>query len=618
MRVIDSKLSNYHNCFIDIAVTRMEYEKLEFNLHSADFLFYFQRVFSPFHYAACTRENEVGSGSAGAVVANRLSENPDIRVLLLEAGGAPKLKSEVPILAAQLQMTRNDWRYLTVPQKHSCFGLINRQMPWPRGRVLGGSSILNYMLYVRGNRRDYDQWARNGAEGWTWKEVYPYFLKSEDNQDPHTAFNGYHGTGGYLTVNTPPFVTPLGHAFEQSALFLGYSVNDINGVRQTGATIPQGTIRRGSRCSTAKAFLSSAGKRPNLDIVINAFVTKILIDSDRRARGVLYDKDGHSFEALARREVIVSAGSVNSPQLLMLSGIGPKKQLKKFGIPVIADLPVGENLQDHVGSAGIHFVIDDPVSLLPNRILSVKNFLKFITMGKGPLTVLGGCEGLAFVNTPFANHTDDWPDIEIHFISSSPSSDEGVSIRRVMGLTDEDFKAVYVPYIGKDSFTMYPVLLRPKSRGRIYLQSADPYVKPKIDPRYFSNPLDIKKLVQGMKICLKLGLQPPFLKMGSSLFETKFPGCEIYPLYSDLYLECVARTYTITIYHPVGTCKMGSPWDPTAVVDSHLRVIGIKGLRVVDASIMPTIVSGNTNAPVIMIAEKASDLIKLAQLGMEK
>ncbi|GIY53599.1 glucose dehydrogenase [Caerostris darwini] len=563
-------------------------------------------------------EQQVGGGSAGAVVANRLSEDPSVRVLLLEAGGVPKLKSEVPILAAQLQMTRNDWRYLTVPQRYSCFGLVNRRMPWPRGRVLGGSSVLNYMLYIRGNRRDYDQWAKNGAHGWSWKEVYPYFLKSEDNQDPHTAFNGYHGTGGYLTINTPPFVTPLGYAFEDSALHMGYPINDLNGVHQTGASIPQGTIRRGSRCSTAKAFLSSAGKRPNLDIAIKAFVTKILIDSERHARGVLFDKAGKTFQVLARREVIVSAGSINSPQLLMLSGIGPKKQLKRLGIPVVADLPVGENLQDHVGSAGIHFVINEPVSLLPNRILTLKNFLSFITMGKGPLTILGGCEGLAFVKTPFANKTDDWPDIEIHFISSSPSSDEGASIRKVMGLNDESFNAVYVPYIGKDTFTMYPVLLRPKSRGRVFLRSSNPYVKPKIDPRYFSSPLDIKKLVQGMKICLQLGLQPPFLKMGSRLFDTKFPGCEAYPLWSDLYLECVARTYTITIYHPVGTCKMGSLWDPTAVVDPHLRVKGIQGLRVVDASVMPTIVSGNTNAPVIMIAEKASDLIKLGQLGLEE
>ncbi|GFW83973.1 alcohol dehydrogenase [Trichonephila clavipes] len=499
-------------------------------------------------------------------------------------------------------------------------------MPWPRGKVLGGSSVLNYMLYIRGNRRDYDKWSMNGANGWSWKEVFPYFLKSEDNRDPHTAFNGYHGTGGYLTIETPPYVTPLGYAFEDSALYLGYSINDLNGVHQTGASIPQGTIRRGSRCSTAKAFLSAAGKRPNLDIAINTFVTKVLIDPDRHARGVLYDKAGLTFQVLARKEVIVSAGAINSPQLLMLSGIGPKKQLKKLGsvctdnytshsqlfewnkgfsedwevseddesscrsvtsrtgddhsflfdingipIPVIADLPVGENLQDHVGSAGIHFVIDEPVSLIPNRILSLKNFLSFITMGKGPLTILGGAEGLAFVNTPYANKSDDWPDIEIHFISSSPSSDEGVSIRRIMGLNDESFKAVYVPYIGKDTFTMYPVLLRPKSRGRVYLQSPNPYVKPKIDPRYFSHPLDVKALVQGMKICLKLGLQPPFLKMGSRLFETKFPGCEVYPLYSDLYLECVARTYTITIYHPVGTCKMGSMWDPTAVVDPYLR-----------------------------------------------
>ncbi|XP_054709538.1 glucose dehydrogenase [FAD, quinone]-like [Uloborus diversus] len=555
----------------------------------------------------------VGGGSAGAVIANRLSEDPNIKVLLLEAGGIPKLKSEVPILAAQLQMTRNDWKYKTVPQKYSCFGLINRELPIPRGKVLGGSSVLNYMLYIRGNRRDYNKWADNGAYGWSWDQVFPYFLKSEDNRDPDKVINGYHGTNGYLTVSTPPFSTPLGYAFEKAAKYLGYPKVDLNGPRQTGASIPQGTIRRGARCSTAKAFLSSASSRKNLDILLKAFVTKIIIDKYRIARGVLFDRLGRSYKVTARREVIVSAGTINSAQLLMLSGIGPRKQLSRYGIPVVADLPVGENLQDHVGSAGIHFVMDAPVSLLPNRILNVRNFLDFITSGKGPMSILGGCEGIAFVNTPHANKSEDWPDIEIHFISSSPSSDEGQSIRKVMGLNDQVFNAVYVPYIGRDSFTMYPVLLRPKSRGRITLQSSSPYMPPKIDPSYFNRPEDIKVLVEGMKLCIKLGLKPPFLKMGARLFGTTFPGCETYALWSEPYLECVARTYTITIYHPVGTCKMGSPWDPTAVVDPHLRVKGIGSLRVVDASVMPTIVSGNTNAPVIMIAEKASDLIKMAR-----
>ncbi|XP_067139595.1 glucose dehydrogenase [FAD, quinone]-like [Centruroides vittatus] len=552
----------------------------------------------------------VGGGSAGAVLANRLSEDKDVTVLLLEAGTNENYVTDIPVLAAFLQLSPLDWGYETVTQEASCFGLYERKSRWPRGKVLGGSSVLNYMLYVRGNRYDYDIWAANGATGWSWKDVYPYFLKSEDNRDPSVVRNGFHNTGGYLTVSTPPYATPLAQAFVDAGIAMGYHNVDPNGAFQTGFTIPQGTLRRGARCSTAKAFLRPAKKRKNLHIVTQAFVTKIHFDKWKRARAVEFDRVGLTHIIKSRIEIIVSAGAINSPQLLMLSGIGPKHHLKEMGIPVIADLPVGYNLQDHIYPGGVHFLVDEPVSAVQSRIFNLYDITKYLTFGKGPLTMLGGLEGLGFINTKYANRSIDFPDIEIHFISGSPSSDGGQTFHRVQGITDELWDKLFRPFLFWDTFSFYPVLLRPKSRGFLKLRSKDPYEYPHIDPRYLTHPDDINVMVDSMKFSLKLGESKPFKAYGSRIFPVKFPGCEHFKMLSDEYLACVARVYTCTIYHPVGTCKMGAAHDPTAVVDLELRVKGVYGLRVVDASIMPTIISGNTNAPTIMIAEKASDMIK--------
>ncbi|CAN8022927.1 unnamed protein product [Ixodes persulcatus] len=559
----------------------------------------------------------VGGGSAGAVVASRLSEDPGVSVLLLEAGGLPNFFLDVPLLAAEIQQTKFDWAYRTVPQEVSCFGLKNRQSLWPRGKVLGGSSVLNYMLYVRGNRRDYDRWERElGCLGWGWDSVLPYFLKSEDNRDPEIAFNGYHGRGGYLTVSTAPYTSPLAHAFVASGMALGYPNLDPNGPVQTGFAIPQGTVRRGGRCSTAKAFLEPCRGRQNLHILVRAHVTKasrrssaILFSEMKRASTVLFRHRRLQRSVRARREIILSAGSVSSPQLLMLSGIGPRRHLESLGIRVISDLPVGENLQDHIGGAGISFSINDSVSVVRKRF-NPKTAFDYFLKGQGPLTVLGGVEGIGFLRTKYNAESDDWPDAEIHFVSSSPAADGGHTIRRVMGMTDELFNRVYKPYLNMDSFTMYPVLLRPKSRGWIKLRSADPNDHPVIDPRYLTELQDVLVLVEAMKQLIALGLSEPFRKFDAQIFATDFPGCEAYAPYSDEHLACLARTYTATIYHPSGTCRMGDAGDPTTVVDPELRVLGVSGLRVVDASVFPDIPSGNTNAPVIMVAEKASDMIR--------
>ncbi|KAI1286912.1 Glucose dehydrogenase -like protein [Halotydeus destructor] len=553
----------------------------------------------------------VGGGSAGAVMANRLSENPYWKVLLLEAGGSESILSDIPLAAATLQMTPIDWAYQTEPQEASCFGLINRRSRWPRGRVLGGSSVLNYMLYIRGNRRDYDSWAHLGLDGWSWEDVFPYFLKSEDNRDPSIAYNGYHSVGGYLTVSSPPDVTPIAVAFPEAGKHLGYPNVDLNGPVQTGFSIPQGTQRRGARCSTSKAFLQSIKGRPNLHVVTFAYATKILFDDHKRAVAVQFDRFSLSHVVYARKEIVVSSGAINSPQLLLLSGIGPQDHLESLGIPVVANLPVGQNLQDHIYPGGVHFKINQRISLVQRRVVNLPNIITYFSQGKGPLTALGGVEGLGFIKTQYANFSDDWPDFEIHMITGGPSSDDGQTFRRVQGFTREMWDKVYKPYLPYDSFSLYPVLLRPKSRGYLKLRTTSPYDPPIIDPRYLTHPDDILRMVDAMKISIAVGYAPAFKQFDAELFQTTFPGCEIYVMWSDEYLACVARTYTSTIYHPVGTCRMGFQNDPRSVVDSKFRVLGgITGLRVVDGSVFPNIISGNTNAPIIMMAERASDFIK--------
>ncbi|KAH9493799.1 hypothetical protein DERF_014527 [Dermatophagoides farinae] len=553
----------------------------------------------------------VGAGSAGAVVANRLSEDYRTKVLLLEAGGSETLFSDIPIAAATLQMTPIDWAYQTEPQSVSCFGLKNQRSRWPRGRVLGGSSVLNYMLYVRGNRRDYDRWVDLGAYGWSWQDVLPYFMKSEDNQDPTVAANGYHGVGGYLTVANPPDSTPISLAFPEAGKHLGYPNVDINGPTQTGFTIPQGTIRNGARCSTSKAYLASVRNRQNLHVLTFAYATKVIFNEYKRAVAVQFDRFSLTHIVYARKEIILSGGSINTAQLLMLSGIGPRDHLESLGIPVIANLPVGKNLQDHIYPGGIHFTIDGKYSMIQRRVSSLPNTIAYFALGRGPWTLLGGVEGLGFIKTKFANQSDDWPDFEIHLVSGGPSSDDGQTFRRVQGYTDEMWTQVYQPYVKFDTFSFYPVMLRPESIGYIQLRSSNPYDPPIIDPKYLTHPKDIASMVDAMKICIAVGLTPPYRKMKARLFETIFPGCEHYPMWSDEYLACVARTFTSTLYHPVGTAKMGAPWDPTAVVDPELRVLGgVKGIRVADGSVMPKVVSGNTNAPIIMIGERVSDMIK--------
>jgi len=510
----------------------------------------------------------VGAGSAGCVMANRLSANPSNRVLLLEAGGVDSNPFiHMPAGLAQLATnTKINWSYQTEPQA----GLNQRRMYWPRGRVLGGSSSINAMIYIRGQAEDYDNWETLGNPGWGFDGVLPYFLKSEDQQRGKSAL---HATGGPLSVQNLRHTNPLSHVFLKAAAQAGYSAtDDFNARQQAGVGLYQVTQRDGKRCSSAVAFLKPALKRPNLDVLTNALTEKVLIEAGR-AIGVVASHKGQRRRFIGG-ETILCGGAINSPQLLMLSGVGPAEQLKAADVQVQHELKgVGQNLQDHLD---ICTLVSSSSTQTYDKTSQILAGLKYLFGKKGPVTS-NLAEAGGFVASSLA--MDERPDIQFHFVPAM-LDDHGRNILPGRGLT------------------IHACVLRPQSRGDIRLASADPTQAPVMQPNYLQAPHDLELMLEGVRMTRALFMQEAFDDIRDGFI---FPEEQVE---SEDELTDFIKRKAETIYHPVGTCKMGN--DPMAVVDSELNVHGVENLRVVDASIMPELVSGNTNAPTIMIAEKCA------------
>ena len=524
----------------------------------------------------------VGGGSAGCVLAGRLSEDPAVRVALLEAGPPDKsVLIHCPAgLALIAQTGQVNWAFETVPQP----GLGGRKGYQPRGKVLGGSSSVNAMIYLRGQHQDYDHWAQLGNPGWSWDEVLPYFVRAEHNE---RGADAWHGSGGPLNVADLRSPNPVARRFVQAAVQAGHPGNpDFNGAVQEGAGMYQVTHRDGERFSAAKAYLTPHLGRPNLRVITGARVTRIVLDG-RRATGVEARLPGGGTARLtARREVLLAAGALQSAPLLMLSGIGPGQALQSLGIPVRHDLPgVGAHLHDHPDVVQLFDApkVRELLGLSPGALWrAIKGIQEWRRHRTGMLTTNFAEAGVFLRSAPEVAT----PDVQLHFVIGK--------------LVDHGRKAVFG--LG---YSCHMCLLRPTSRGSVGLASPDPLAAPRIDPNFLAERDDVDRMIAGFKAMRRIMAQPALAELGAREWSDSALA------QSDEQIEQLLRARVDTIYHPVGTCRMG-PDARHDVVDAELRVHGVAGLRVVDASIMPRVVSGNTNAPVIMIAEKAVDMIRAA------
>jgi choline dehydrogenase len=520
----------------------------------------------------------VGGGTAGCVVAARLSEDPRLRVALIEAGGSNQhyVVTMPAAVAAVMARRQFNWGFSTIPQR----ALRQRRIPVPRGRLLGGTGSMNGMVYHRGHPRDYEDWARQGLPNWSWAQVLPYFVRSEHNEDYPAST--YHGRTGPLHVSYVPRPNGMTHTYIAAVRSLGFaSCDDFSGPNPEGVGLRQATIHRGRRVSTASAFLQPALRRQNVTVFKNARVRRVLFE-DRRATGVEAALTGTGNVRIeANREIVLTSGAIHSPHLLLCSGVGDASQLSEFGIATLVHLPgVGRNLHDHPASpVRVHTESTETYGLSASTALrSIWNALQYVIARTGPLAS-NVFESVAFLRT---SPGLDRPDFQFVFQPANPPPPNG-----------------WIPR--GHGYAISPVLLYPKSRGSVRLMSAAPEAEPLIDPNLLDDPDDLLRMVRAVRLCRRILRAPAFSKYRAQEYH---PAADVE---SDADIESFIRSTAATVYHPVGTCRMGA--GPDAVVDSELRVLGVHGLRVADASVIPSIVGGNTNAPTIMVAERAVDFI---------
>ncbi|XP_052864513.1 glucose dehydrogenase [FAD, quinone]-like [Anopheles cruzii] len=558
----------------------------------------------------------VGAGPAGCVLANRLSEDPSVTVLLLEIGrGERPAFAEPPLLGPMLAATDYNFGYTTEPQRYGCQGLTGRRCNWAHGRGVGGSSIINNVIYTRGNRRDFDNWARAGMEGWSWDEVLPLYKRIEDANVRDFDGNGAHGKGGPLSVEDCPYRTQVAEAFVAGAQEAGYSYLDYNAGDTAGVSFLQAHTKRGRRITGGTAYLKNVRHRPNLHISTRSWVVRVLFDEAKReAVGVKFTRNKRYRTARARREVILSAGGFETPKLLMNSGVGPRGHLAEHGIPVLVDLPVGRRIYEHGGVFGPIFIVHNGsaeerglVSL--ENVINLEEILRF-RRGSGPLTS-NSIESLLYVKSPVAADPDpEMPDVEVMQSFTSFSFDSSLATRGAYHLPDELVRRYYGPLEGTRNFMFLPMLLKTHTVGRLELKSRNPFHHPIFRYQYFEDERDVESLVYAIQEVLRIAQTGPLQRLGIEQYRRPVPGCEQQEFNTADYWRCHVRTLTATFEHQVATCRMGPDNDPDAVVDPRLRVRGIGRLRVADVSIIPEPPSGHTCAMSYLIGEKAADMIK--------